>query len=198
MRIFLSSILVSIGIACLTWWAADGAATAAFQREQKIAFDRALDRAKAPDKPVAAAPASVPSAIIVPPHGTIGRLEIPRVHLSAMILQGDDDATLARAIGHLPDTVMPWESGNSALAAHRDSFFRPLRNLREGDEIQVTTTDGPLSYRVKEIRITTPDDLEVLAPSSKPVLTLVTCYPFYYVGNAPKRYIVRAERITEE
>jgi len=196
-RAIVSAILVTIGIGCLTWWAADGAATAAFQRQQTSVFDRTLTRPAAPEKPPARSP-SVPSAVIVPPHGLVGRIEIPRVHLSAMILEGDDDATLARAIGHLPDTAMPWDQGNSALAAHRDTFFRPLRNVREGDEIHVTTRQGPLSYRVTQIKITTPDDVQVLAQSPTPVLTLVTCYPFYYVGNAPKRYIVRAERLSSD
>jgi sortase A len=90
---------------------------------------------------------------------------------------------------------MPWENGNSALAGHRDTFFRPLKGVRAGDEIRLVSPRGTFVYRVRETRVVDPDDLAVLAPTPQPELTLVTCYPFYYVGHAPRRYIVRAERV---
>jgi sortase A len=124
----------------------------------------------------------------------IGRIEVPRLHLSAAVANGDDDGTLRVAIGHLPDTPFPWEDGNSALAGHRDTFFRELRHIRVNDDMLVATPYGDFSYHVTKTLIVTPDDLSVLAPTIEPTLTLVTCYPFSYVGHAPKRFIVEAVR----
>lgn len=121
-------------------------------------------------------------------------LDIPRLKVSSVVMSGDGDDVLDVAVGHLPDTPKPWEPGNSALAAHRDGLFRPLRNIRVGDEVRVRSTEGELVYRVRETRVVTPDDLSVLAPTETQTLTLITCYPFNYVGNAPKRFIVHAER----
>ncbi len=128
----------------------------------------------------------------------IGRLEIPRLNLSVVIAEGDDNATLRLAAGHLPDTPLPWESGNSAIAAHRDALFRPLRHIRVSDRLRITTDRGVLEYAVTDTRIVMPSDLSVLAPTDGAVLTLVTCYPFNYIGAAPKRFIVRAERLPGE
>jgi sortase A len=124
--------------------------------------------------------------------GPIGRLEIPRLHLSVMIAEGDDEATLAQAAGHLPGTALPWDQGNGVIAGHRDTCFRPLRNVRIGDEIRIATVRGTFDYRVMSLEIVQPDDLSVIAPTSTRSLTLVTCYPFNYVGPAPRRFIVRA------
>jgi sortase A len=124
----------------------------------------------------------------------IGRIEVPRLHLSAAVANGDDDGTLRVAIGHLPDTPFPWEDGNSALAGHRDTFFRELRHIRVNDDMLVATPYGEFTYHVTKTLIVMPDDLSVLAPTSEPTLTLVTCYPFSYVGHAPKRFIVEAVR----
>jgi sortase A len=109
-----------------------------------------------------------------------------------MVLEGDDDTTLARAAGHVRGTALPWESGNAVLAGHRDTFFRPLKNLQQGDEIRMTTTRGTFTYRVARLEIVAPDDMSVLAPSPIRSLTLVTCYPFAYVGPAPQRFIIHA------
>jgi sortase A len=125
-------------------------------------------------------------------HGLIGRLEIPRLNVSVMVMQGDDDATLARAVGHLSDSALPWERGNAVIAGHRDTFFRPLKNVREGDEIRMTTARGIFDYRVIGTRIVAPDDLSVLTPTEIRSLTLVTCYPFFYIGSAPQRFIIHA------
>ncbi len=125
----------------------------------------------------------------------MGRIEVPRLHVSAAVANGDDDGTLSVAIGHLPDTPFPWEAGNSALAGHRDTFFRELRNIRVGDDMRVATPYGDFTYQVSRTLIVTPDDLSVLEPTAEPTLTLVTCYPFSYVGHAPKRFIVQAVRV---
>jgi sortase A len=124
--------------------------------------------------------------------GVIGRIEIPRLRLSAMTREGADAATLRRGVGHVPSTALPGEEGNAAFAAHRDTFFRKLRDIREGDEIVVTTLTGRHRYVVSELRVVDPRDVSVLEPTPHPVLTLVTCYPFNYIGPAPERFIVRA------
>jgi sortase A len=129
------------------------------------------------------------------PASLIGRIMIPRLNIRAVVQEGVDDKTLRRAVGHVPGTALPGEAGNVGLAAHRDTFFRPLRHVRKNDRITLETLDGDYDYVVDSIRIVTPKDVEVLAPSKNPVLTLVTCYPFYYVGHAPKRFIVRARRV---
>jgi LPXTG-site transpeptidase (sortase) family protein len=129
------------------------------------------------------------------PRGTnIGRIEIPRLKISSIVRQGVDDKTLSRAVGHVPYTALPGESGNVGLAAHRDTYFRNLRDVREGDIIRVVTTEGTFEYEVDSLTIVTPKNVEVLDPTPHPALTLVTCYPFNYVGHAPKRFIVRARQ----
>jgi sortase A len=125
----------------------------------------------------------------------IGRLEIPRLKLSVMVREGADEGTLSRAVGHIPGTALPGAIGNMGLAGHRDTFFRVLRNIRENDAIEFQTTNGAYRYVVTSTKIVTPRDVSVLAASGGENLTLVTCYPFYYVGSAPKRFIVSAEKV---
>ena len=127
----------------------------------------------------------------------LGRIEIKAIGLSAMIMEGIDQRTLRRAVGHIPGTPLPGQPGNIALAGHRDTFFRVLRNIREGDEITLETLGGLYRYRVDSILIVDPDDNRVLDKSNDAILTLVTCYPFSFVGPAPKRFIVRAHKLTE-
>ena len=179
--------LIAIGCVCLAAVGIGLVDAASFQRTAAQTLDRELG-APAPTEVSDNTDAPVSPVI----HGLIGRLEIPRLNISVMVMEGDDDATLARAVGHLPDTVLPWELGNTAIAGHRDTFFRPLRNVREGDEIRMTTARGTFDYRVTSTRIVEPDDLSVLAPTAMRSLTLVTCYPFNYIGAAPQRFIIHA------
>jgi sortase A len=125
----------------------------------------------------------------------VGILEIPRLNIESVVMPGDDDKTLDVAVGHLPDTPKPWEPGNSAVAAHRDGLFRPLKNIKVGDDMRLRTAHGEFTYRVRELKIVSPKDLSVLKPTGTNTLTLITCYPFNFVGNAPKRFIVRADRV---
>jgi sortase A len=187
----LSWLLIVIGIAMLGWVAAQITHARAFQHEQRVAFDRAMDGAPAPNAAIAPTTA-IASAT---PTGLVGRLEIPRLNLNVMVMEGDDEATLKTAVGHLPDTALPWTTGNTALAGHRDTFFRPLKDIRPGDQIRLTSTQGSFVYVVRSTKIVLPTDISVLAPTTGPTLTLVTCYPFYYVGSAPKRYVVQADRL---
>ena len=124
----------------------------------------------------------------------IGVLEIPRLRVCEPVVEGDGRAELDLGVGHLPDTPMPGEPGNTALAGHRDTVFRPLARIRAGDVITMNTSTGRYEYTVRETRIVAPDDLSVLQEEAHPSLTLITCYPFRFIGPAPKRFVVRAER----
>ena len=119
-------------------------------------------------------------------------LRMPRLHLEVPVLEGTDKFTLNRGVGRIAGTSLPGQSGNIGIAGHRDGFFRPLKDIRAGDSIELATTSGTLVYAVDRIRITSPADVGVLRPRTKPSLTLVTCYPFYFVGRTPNRYIVEA------
>lgn len=127
--------------------------------------------------------------------GLVGRIDIPRLGISVIVMEGVDAKTLRRAVGHIPGTALPGEPGNIGISAHRDTFFRPLRNIRRNDIITLTTLRGEYRYRVLTTRIVSPENVAVLDPSTSQILTLVTCYPFYFVGSAPNRFIVRAERV---
>ena len=127
----------------------------------------------------------------------IADLSIPRIHLSSVVLHGSDSQTLRRGPGHLEDTALPGESGNVVIAGHRDSFFRPLRNIEFGDDIFLDSPYGRFHYRVTSIRVVNPHDLSVLERTDTATLTLITCYPFWVLGNARDRFIVRAARIDE-
>lgn len=125
----------------------------------------------------------------------IGVLEIPRLGLSTVVIEGDETAALLLGVGHLADTPLPWKNGNSVLAAHRDTFFRPLAGIKRYDRIRFTTDEGDLEYVVDATRIVSPTDIDVLKPTSTSRLTLITCYPFDYIGPAPMRFVVTAERV---
>ena len=135
---------------------------------------------------------------VVPERRTwIARLEAPSVALSATVLEGSDDGTLARAAGHIEDTAFPGQPGNIGIAGHRDTIFRPLRRLRDGDPITLSTSDRVFRYRVSGTKIVDPQDVYVLDPTDRPAVTLVTCYPFEFIGHAPRRFIVRADLVSE-
>jgi sortase A len=119
-------------------------------------------------------------------------LSIPKIGLEVPVLAGTDDLTLNRAVGLIEGTPRPGEVGNAGIAGHRDGFFRGLKDVAVGDTIEVRSLSARHSYVVESIRIVQPEDVFVLGPTPSPVLTLVTCYPFYFIGSAPQRYIVRA------
>lgn len=126
----------------------------------------------------------------------VARLEVPRLDLNAMVVDGIDDSTLRRAVGRIPSSSLPGEPGDVALAGHRDTDFRSLQGIRRGDLVRLRTSQGPFEYRVESIRIVPPSRVDVLTPESHATLTLITCYPFRYVGAAPLRYVVRAREVT--
>lgn len=164
-----------------------------FQRREALRLARILQHEQD-----AATTVAVPIALTRPTigqDGLIGRMEIERLAVSVVVVEGTDSRTLRRAAGHIPGTALPGQIGNVGVAAHRDTFFRPLRNIRRDDTIIVTTLWGVYRYRVVSTKIVRPEDVAVLNPDGNEILTLVTCYPFYFVGSAPSRFIVRAERV---
>ncbi len=127
----------------------------------------------------------------------IGRLEIPKVGLSVPVLESYDPATLVRGVGHVPGTAVPGGLGNMVLAGHRDTFFRPLRNVRTGMKIDVgTDTNGTSRYLINSTEVITPDQVQVTEIGDTPGMTLITCFPFDYVGAAPRRFIARAHLLS--
>lgn len=125
----------------------------------------------------------------------LGRLEVPRLGLSAIIRDGVDAPTLRKAVGHVPTTPLPGEWGNSVVAGHRDTFFRGLREIARGDRIRVVRRNGVADYIVDGLAITGPESIEVMQASADKRITLITCYPFGYVGSAPRRFVVTARSI---
>jgi sortase A len=152
--------------------------------EQKARYGRLYDRA----------PVLPHTLVIVPPRlgEPIGRMEIPRLHLSVAILEGTSPKTLRVAAGHINGTALPGTGGNICIAAHRDTLFRSLREVQPQDAIIITTAYGTFRYIVDMVEIVSPSDVRVLRPTTDQELTLVTCYPFTYVGPAPKRLVVHA------
>src|SRR3954470_10204850 len=188
------------GLAGVVWWGAfqAGVATSAKQDVERFgALRHAL--AGTPDQSLWA-PArvsgwrktlgeSAPVALAV--------LRIPKIRLEVPVLPGSDDHTLDRAVGHIEGTSPPGTNGNLGIAGHRDGFFRGLKDIAIGDAIEVDTLDGQDVYRVERTWVVNPDDVSVLDATATPSLTLVTCYPFYFIGAAPRRFIVRAVRVAE-
>lgn len=127
------------------------------------------------------------------PGETIGKLLIPRLKAEIYVVEGEGEAELRKGPGHLAKTANPGEKGNCVIAGHRDTHFRVLKDIRKGDDIAIETREGLFLYRVKSTKIVAPTNLSPLKPTSEASLHLITCYPFYYVGNAPKRFIVQAE-----
>lgn len=158
--------------------------TWAFQKQETAALERFVPQAL------------VASPTVVGPDGLIGRLGVERLGVSVMVMEGTSNKTLRRAVGHVSGTALPGQAGNVGIAGHRDTFFRPLRNIQADDIITLTTQQGEYRYRVVSTKVVRPENVEVLNSDSGEILTLVTCYPFYFLGSAPDRFIVRASRVT--
>jgi len=137
---------------------------------------------------------SGPSGYFTEQGRVLGRIEIPRLKIRVAILDGTTSRTLEVGVGHIEGTALPGEPGNIGIAGHRDTYFRALRNIRTGDEIRVQAGSALSRYKVDTVQIVAPDDISVLAPSAASTVTLVTCYPFYFIGAAPQRFVVHANR----
>ena len=185
--VLLERALLAAGVACLAWWLAGAAYARWASAGQSRRLDRLIDAGLG-----APADARAGAARLGDP---IGRVEIPRVGVSTLIVEGDGDLTLAYAAGHIPGTALPGAAGNAALAGHRDGVFRGLARIRRGDLISITTPSGKYRYAVDSLRVVEPEDVSVLRPTRRPTLTLVTCYPFRFIGDAPERFIVDARLV---
>ncbi|MDX1631066.1 MAG: class D sortase [Thermoanaerobaculia bacterium] len=139
-----------------------------------------------------------PASPALPAPGTpIGRLIVPRLDLDVVVAEGVSEGTLRRAVGRIPSSAVPGEGDNLAIAGHRDSFFRPLESIRPGDLVIFENTNQEQAYRVQWTRVVDPTEMEHVGPAGYRALTLVTCYPFRYIGNAPQRFIVRARAVPD-
>lgn len=185
--------LIGLGVACFIYFGAATVSTWRYQRNAKSQVDKMVSIERPPPAARERPPIAYPP---LKQGDVIGRVDIPRLNLSAAVAEGDDDNTLGKAVGHLPDTPLPWEGrGNVAFAAHRDGLFRPLEKIRLNDDVRVVTARGEYHYRVTKTHIVDPHDVWVIAPTDTPTITLITCYPFSFVGNAPRRFIVQAELV---
>jgi sortase A len=189
-RRWLARLLILVGAVVLAWAGYAALSARWAQREYQKVVD--AQRSLPPPPPEAPKPVLPVSMPLGEP---IGTLIVPRLGLSAVVAEGDDKPVLDDAAGHLPDTALPWNDGNAAVAAHRDGLFRPLKGIRVGDRLRFETVHGDFEYRVTETYIVEPNDIWVLNPTLEPTLTLISCYPFNFIGNAPKRFIVKAERL---
>ena len=179
------AVMALAGLALLGWCAVSLTRAYLYQQERAAELDREMRL-----RPVEAA---IP---VKPPGGALlGSVSIPRVGVSSVIIEGADSEELAISVGHIPGTSLPGQEGNVALAGHRDTFFRGLQNIRPGDDILLTTPHGTRLYEVDSMRVVAPKDTYVLNDAGRPQLTLVTCYPFHYVGPAPDRFIVQARML---
>ena len=201
--------LLIVAVICLGLYGGAFLERVLYQTYEGWEFDRAQDRRTAaapvssdPMAPVGrvlrASRKSLPTRKARPSADIIGRISVPRLHLSAMVREGVDRNTLRLAIGHIPATALPGKPGNVGVAGHRDTFFRGLGDLRTQDEIHFSTLSGDFKYVVESLIVVEPDNVGVLAPFSGNVLTLVTCYPFSYIGTAPKRFGVRARQVSPQ
>jgi sortase A len=167
-----------------------------YQARENRELDAILQSAPQPPARAAAPPSdAVRAARRLPaPGAAFGRIEVPRLGISTVMRAGSDAKTLRLAVGHIPGTAWPGEPGNMGLAGHRDTFFRRLRDIRADDEIRVVTPEGTHVYTVSRTLVVEPEDVWVLDNAGgQSLLTLVTCYPFTYIGSAPQRFIVQAE-----
>jgi sortase A len=177
-------LLLAIGIVALAYVGMTLLGARDYQASAKQILQKQIQAIKGPDSSRLRLP--------IKPGNVLGRLDIPRLGISVAVLQGTSSRTLRLGAGHIEGTPLPGESGNSGIAGHRDTFFRELRNIRKTDEIQLQTATEVLRYEVDWVRVVSPDDISVLAPSTDSALTLVTCYPFYFLGSASDRFIVHA------
>ena len=196
----LERLLLVFGLVCLGYYAYVSAESALYQAYETRELDAILASATtvwvAPPRPAGATAAPAPARAPRPRPArgtTLGRLEIPRLGVSAIVRAGSDARTLRLAVGHIGGTALPGEPGNIGLAAHRDTFFRRLGEIRQHDEVRLVTREGTFTYTVHATGIVEPRDTWVLNQSKEAALTLITCYPFRYVGSAPQRFVVRAE-----
>lgn len=198
---WIERLLVFAGAAMLAWcaWLVTDAAIAQRDARRSLEIASSVEPMTDVAKPDATIAAPSPSAVPAVARGeAVADLSIPRVRLSAVVLHGSDVQTLRRGPGHLENTALPGEAGNVVIAGHRDTFFQPLREVRVGDDVFLAAPHGRFHYRVESLQVMSSHDVGVLAPTDDAVLTLITCYPFWVLGPAPDRFVVRAIGVVDE
>ncbi|HEY4363307.1 MAG TPA: class D sortase [Bryobacteraceae bacterium] len=202
-------VLSAVATVALGYCAVVYAHSALFQAYESWRFDHEVTR-EMPELTIV----NAPSALTVPAQShrgslpprplirrrlkegsSVGRLEVPRLKISVMVVEGVTERDLRLAAGHIPGTALPEQGGNVGIAGHRDSFFHELKNIQKNDKITFATRSGVFHYAVESLTVVEPSATEVLAGTGGSELTLVTCFPFSYVGSAPRRFIVRAARV---
>jgi sortase A len=185
---FAQRLFVWVGVAFLAYAGGTAAYAGMYQRYQERKFVRKITVPIATEKV-----SSMEERTELHEGDIVGKLEIPRIGISVMVLQGMAVDTLKLGAGHVPGTPLPGADGNVAIAAHRDTFFRKLEGILPGDRIQFTTQRGTFEYIVGSTEIVDPEDTQPMESRDQRELTLITCYPFFFVGAAPRRFIVHAE-----
>jgi sortase A len=197
---WLQRVLLVLGFLFLGLWSMSYLEARGFQAAESKEFEAALREAAAGQSDAARVRAFIgPPASAAPKRGkasegVLGKIEIPRLRIAAIIAEGVDARTLKHAVGHVPSTALPGRPGNCALAGHRDTFLRGLGGVRAGDVIRVVTLERTYTYRVEWGVVVEPRRVDVLDSTDARSLTLVTCYPFEYIGHAPQRFVVRARQ----
>jgi sortase A len=192
-------VLLATGALLIAGWAAVILEARAFGFRQERRLERLVASSSVGSPSVGAAKTAKRKAASHPalaPQDLVGRIEIPRLRLRAIVAEGVSGRTLRLAVGHLPGTALPGDEGNVVLAGHRDTFFRPLQDVRPGDTVAVTTPEGRFEYLVEDTHVVEPTRTDLLEAAAKPTLTLVTCFPFHLIGNAPDRFVVRARQVS--
>lgn len=205
---FLAGLLMVVGLGGILYWMWALAEGAVYQYVQSIQFVKEVGAGANPGiplektsgNPLVPGIAPPPARTHIPLLGTlwkrdplvIGRLEVPRIGLSVMIRDGVDEATLRKAAGHLPSSAAPGQPGNFVVLGHRDTFFRPLRDIARGDLVRVETRQGDFTYLVESVTARSPDAVPVAGGGPAAISTLITCFPFSYTGPAPRRFVVQA------
>jgi LPXTG-site transpeptidase (sortase) family protein len=190
---------VFVGLALLGLWARTELGARAYQRAESAELDATMSVNVPGLGGVAvregAPPSGDPRLFLADAGRTLGRLEIPRLGITAMVAEGVDAKTLGRAVGHVTATALPGGPGNCVLAGHRDTFLRGLGKVGIDDTIRIVTREHTYLYEVEWTRVVAPKRIEVLEPTPGRCVTLITCYPFRYIGHAPSRFIVRARQV---
>ena len=197
---FVQRLSLWLGLALLICAGGTAAYSGIYQQYQSWKFERVSAKARNFPQHAAAPKLSEAPFLDEPARlregDVVGKLDIPRLGISVMILQGTETDTLILGAGHVPGTPLPGSDGNVAIAAHRDTFFRRLKAILADDRIQFATVHGTYEYVVDSTEIVDPEDTRVMESRGRSELTLITCYPFYFVGPAPKRFVVHARPIT--
>ena len=193
-----------LGLLLLALWSKTYVESRGFQSAESKKLEAALREAESGQSKVGLSnaafvgpPASDPPEHATEQEGVLGRVEIPRLRITAMVAEGTDVKTLRRAVGHITSTALPGDAGNCALAGHRDTFLRGLGGVRVNDVIRIVTLEHTYTYQVEWSEVVEPRRVDVLDSTDTRSLTLVTCYPFAFVGRAPQRFIVRARQVEE-